>query len=510
MDTIRADKLDIKHSTWLKHAPHWRTIRDLKDGMIQIGENLPRYLPIRPDEDQELYKARLDKTAYTPVMGNTIAKYISRLLAAPIHLDVDDVWESFRENNRHPALPPRNEKQLLQELFGSLLYYGVTYAVIDQPATNFTPRSLAESEQFNPKPYVTVLNPLEVINYGDGWYIVSQVFQKVMPFEPAQDMVRWTFYTDKYNAVYEAPALLREETDKLGNKYNKVHRIRIDDEWVPLDDKRALLTPVITHHGSAVTITHIKVPGETWLCQQLYPKQVQHLRIENSWTDAGYLSGIVQRVFTPPDAPPADDPRQYYEQPDYNKELAKAGNAHILIGKQYSFVESPGAALANLEKMLDKIEGQIKYLVGLHFASGEKGAVEQSGISKTMDMSFLQDSMSYYGAMCLALYNNILRIVADLSGWSEAFATGLSNYNIDSLDTLLEQLTTVETLPTVPETAKKIAYGKLSEMLAGSLSPEEKEAIHDELEYLFSDDALEDDIAELFGISEDEANKVRG
>lgn len=520
---LRADRLEIEHPEYQALSPYWRTVRDLKDGAIAIKRNIERYLPMRPDEDRELYALRLGKFSYTPVMTDAIGKYSAKLASSPVHLSnaEDYFWETFRANNNSPKGAMRKESGLLQEIFASLLYYSKVWVAIDMLETDVVPRTAYESKAVNNPPYCQLYDPLSVINWGDGWAVVRTIYPLVVPFEFPKTIARWTYYTQYSNIIYEAEVKLKAFRDSEGNICDKVDRVLIGDKWLPLDDENAILEPIKEwQHGLGMLLLDLSIPMEKWVGKQVYLKQIQHLRIENAWTDAGYLSGVVQRLFTPPDVPPMDDARIVYEQPDYAKELARAGNTHILIGNGYQFVESTGAALGNLEGQLNKIEQQIKELVSLHFASGSKGMLEQSGISKEIDMTLLEDSMATYGQIVLALYNMILRLVSKIKGLPTPLAVGLSNYTVDSTDGLINQLTLVEQLPYVPPTAKKIAYAKLAQLMVGTASPEDEKAIKEELEVLFSKPKAETEgtdkeeilqaVIDEYGLSEEEYQYLYG
>jgi hypothetical protein len=500
MSTVLVRDLQIEHPEYTENVPFWRTISDLKDGAIAVSKNLPRYLPKRIDEDEDLYRLRLEKFSYTPVMSDAVSKYSSKLAEAQVHLSIPNendsqFWEQLRDNTAAPELPKRIESHLLSELFGQLLYFAQAWVAVDTPQVPQIPRSKYEEQQLGIMPYFVVYSPMDVIYWDTEWAITRQFLYKPEPFKASSTLVRWTYWGVNENIVYETRVKTKTARDTQGNLYTTIQKVWVNNDWEPWDSDRAFLEPtqVIQHNRGVRLITHARIPTEKWVCVQVYLKQIQHLRIESAWTDAGYLSGIVQRVFTPPDPPPVDDPRIQFQQPNYQEELSKTGNPYILIGKSYTFAESEGKALGNLETQLDKIEAQIRYLVNLHFASGATSALEQSGASKTLDMSLLQDAMLYYGQQVLALYNNILRVTARVVGKPEPTATGLNNYSVDNLEDVVNQSAIIETLPSVPPTAKKIWYGKMAKLMTGTISPEGEQQIRDELDQIFSQDTKECD-----------------
>ncbi len=489
--SIKIKDLQTEHPEYVALSPQWRTISILKDGVSAIQRNIERFLPRRPDEAKELYDLRVAKLSYTPVLSDAVNKYSAKLAGSPVQLtgNNDPFWETFRANTSNPKYGVKKESNLLQDIFGSLLYYGRVWAAVNRPDLGVNPRSAYESQGLPNSPYVALYEPLEVIYWSDEWAISRHIYPLVEPFRSPKTICRWTYWGLNENIIFEAEVKLRASKDSDGNVYDKVSQVFLVGQWLPWDSDQAIISPksVWQHNIGQRVISTLNISSEKWVCSQVYNKQIQHLRIESAWTDAGYLSGVVQRLYTPSPPPPSDDPRITYEQPDHSKELALAGNQHILIGAGYAFVESTGAALGNLQGQLDKIEAQIRQLVSLHFASGDTSALSQSGLSKAMDMSLLEDSMKSYGQQVLAMYNNILRVVAKMIGVPEATAIGLSNYSASVMADLIRQLSIIETLPYIPPTAKKIAYGKLSQLMVGAASPEDEERIKQELEELFKD-----------------------
>lgn len=474
-------ELSAEHPEYVVNAPVWRTIDTLKKGYPAIKYNVCKYLPKRPVEAEELYKLRTAKMSYTPIMSRIVGTYVGKLVSAGVGFPekADKLWDALRANNSRPGVTKRSELSLMSEVFSSILHYGRVHVAVDVPEV--TVRSNYELRASKVMPYFTVLSPLEVINWGEGWLTLKQYIQKSEPFQPASTFALFTYVGQDVRAEYEVPVKLADKADADDNLYQSIHRVKVKGEWlVPNEDVRFAPTKVTQGVGIDRIVTATG-NDEKWLCLSLYNKQVSHLRMENAWVDSGYLSGTVQRVFTPEDAKPNDDPRVSFSNKGVNKELEKAGNAHILIGKGYSFVESSGNALANLEGMLDKIEAQMKEIANLHFASGDKGTLQQSGTSKKVDMALLEGNLTEYGSLVLDIYNELLAKVSMMFRLVPVEATGLNDFSDEDITDVTTAITTVAALPDFPAIGRAFLYRKLLDDMEIALSDADNVTLEQQL-----------------------------
>lgn len=437
-------ELGSQHTEYTALAPIWRTLETLREGFPAIKANVGKYLPKRPAEDDDLYKLRTAKLAYSPVMSHVVHTYTGKMAMAGVDFpeDVDLIWQDLRDSNASPVDVKRDEATFLSELLTNILFFGRAHILTDVPKEAAELRSNFELKRSKLLPYFTTLHPLDLINWGTGWACLKQFVSEAEPFQSAKTFAVYTYLGEEVTCKYKVPVKLANAEDSEGNLVPTVDKVYYKGEWVKPDDKQ-LWSPDPPVYGAGIDRLVSKVvSSEKWLCLALYNKQIQHLRIENSWTDAGYLSGTVQRVFTPADPAPNDDPRISVDTSAVAKQLEKAGNQHILIGKGYSFVESSGTALANLEQMLDKIESQIAKIANLSFVSGDATALQQSGVSKALDMSLLNGTLAEYGNILIDTYNTLLAKVAKLLAVQPIEVSGLSDFTeedpLEMLATIVE------------------------------------------------------------------------
>jgi hypothetical protein len=471
-------ELEAISPEWWRHHQEWTTLEDLRAGYEVIKRKVTQYIHRRPAEDDETYKLRTQNLSYTPVMAQTIREFAAKLSSAPVivtglELGDDGFWARWFE-----SIDGKNqdETELLNDIFTDALWYGAVYVAVDLPPLLITPRSAAE-DPTGRMPFVRVFKPHMVRQRGPNWYQTRQVITKQEPLELPRQVVQWTYWTPTETTLYE----LEVEVDTAGNVLRA--KTPSSDGWVPYNGKMVIFpTKVIPNPLGRPLMLALELPLEMWVGLQTYPKQLEHLIVENSWLDAGSVAGTIQRVFKPTPPKPMDDVRVAYQDPDLHG--LKSDNQHILIGDGFQFNESSGAAISALTLQLETIERQIRSLASMGFASVQRGAREQSGASKQVDMDLLTTSMKAYGKKILQLYQDILTLTSALAGRNETpEVTGLDAYGTANITEMLDQ--TVKLMGLIdfmPSTALKLWIAKLVEALLGNLNVADQSLVYGELE----------------------------
>lgn len=479
-DELLFTTLERKHEIFTRYESVWQTISELREGATALLANIEAYLERRPDENNKDYQSRLKKFSYTPVMSTAIRETASKLAASAVYVNSGDeasidFWNYFKEHNDREG--KRDEHGLIQDLFLELLYNGRVYVVADRPQPEIEPRSQAEEAKLA-LPYLNIYPANLVYDWGDGWFKMRQVITNSTPTEIGYT-VRWTYYLPEVTEIYEVPVLMDGNTITKVWNGNKFVPVRTKGLSVPI-------TESIYHGLQRSLVAYAELPYEMWLGHMVYLKQIQHMRIESGWTDSGTLAGTIQRVFTPQAPVMNDNPAHLMETPDYD--AIALGNRSVLVGSGFQFVESSGAAIANLSKQLDKIEAQIKAIVSMRFASADTSVLAQSGASKAADMEMLNTAMKDYGKRVAAVYQDALQNVAALIGVDPEIVSvqGLDTFGEDTLQDMLLNGVSIDGLSgNIPLTAQKIYWLKVAKKIAGTVAPEDDEKITYEAEVIF-------------------------
>lgn len=478
-DELLYTDLITTHDDYKRYSRTWEIITRLRDGASAILEDIEYFLPSKNDEEPEEYQTRLGKFAYTPIMSTAIRETAAKLASAPVFVntsgEADEFWAYFKEHNDKKR--QRDERQLIQQIFLDLLYYGRAYAVVDRAQPTEIPRSVAEEANLA-LPYINVYPAELVLDWDEDWFKIQQLIPLKTPTSTGY-ILRWTYFLPEFTEIYEVPVLLKD---------GQVFKVWDGSQFV-LPTKRGLTVPIASsnYHGLlSPLMATASLPVEMWIGQMVYLKQIQHMRIESGWTDSGTLAGTIQRVFTPTAPVTNDNPAHLIEPPEYDK--IELGNRRVLVGGNFQFVESAGTAIRNLSEQLDKIEKQIKAIVSMRFASADTSVLAQSGASKAADMEMLRDTMMDYGLRVAGFYQDILQNVARIVGLDPDTISvqGLSDFTANILsESLLNAVSVAGLADNIPVTAQKIFWKGVSKQLTGTVTPEDEQMIDMELEQIF-------------------------
>ncbi|MEI7177121.1 DUF4055 domain-containing protein [Pectobacterium carotovorum] len=130
--------------------------------MRQLGEvHLPRW----PNEDKDAYKQRLSVATLLPAYEETINQNVGRVLAEPIKLS-ENMPERIIELNQNIDLEGSRLDVWAQDFFRIAFQYGLAHALVDYPRVDSSAvKTKADEKTSGARPYVTMLNPRQVI----GW-----------------------------------------------------------------------------------------------------------------------------------------------------------------------------------------------------------------------------------------------------------------------------------------------------------------------------------------------------
>jgi hypothetical protein len=479
--------LQSVHPEYASLLPIYKEIELLASGGYKLKAQIKQFLPRRPGEDSDIYEARLNKFTYANVLGQAISKQLSKFNNSAINISGIEknqtFWDDFRDNT---DLAGRSEKNLISNIFRELLKFKKVYLHADKRKLDIAPLNKAQEETLGIRPYVTLYSAMQVTNWSESkgqpdWIKVYQIVQDTTnPLFPPQTKAIWTFIDTTYIARYEAYV----ELDSEGNIKNVLNS---EDKGGNGDEADIYLTSLVPHNLGTIPVIKVEVPDDLWTCDQAASKALEHLRTDCSKYDMqtlAYFQRTFKRVMTPD-----GDIHATYE----DNEAPPTGLQHVLELEKFEWSEPQGHILTHLRESLTQIETQVRDLVSLGGVSSSLGAVQQSGVSKQLDLHNQETILKSYGQILVDAYQDLLQIVAKSQGISDLVTvSGLDKFELDNLDNLLTSIKelvniNLSTLQTqLPPTAYLILYKKLIALLLGNLSPEQERMIEEELNTLSS------------------------
>ncbi|EGT0643288.1 MULTISPECIES: DUF4055 domain-containing protein [Citrobacter] len=143
----------------------WDINDALMGGTLEMRRQGKAYLPKWPNEDPESYKERLSKATLLPAYEESIKQNIGRVFAEPTVLS-ENAPESIRKLSTDIDMEGNRLDVWAQQFFSIGFQYGLVHALVDYPRVD--PESVktkADEKAAGSRPYVTMLNPRQVI----GW-----------------------------------------------------------------------------------------------------------------------------------------------------------------------------------------------------------------------------------------------------------------------------------------------------------------------------------------------------
>lgn len=146
----------------LQMRDRWEIVHAVIQGTEYLHEHGALYLPREPREEDDSWKARLNRSVLTPFTKRLISNAAGLVLRRPIHLEGGDPWweEVFRKNVDGDGT---SLDQFAKKRLEMALSYGVGYMMVDAPENRAA--NAAEELGDGLRPYFVQIDPWQVL----GW-----------------------------------------------------------------------------------------------------------------------------------------------------------------------------------------------------------------------------------------------------------------------------------------------------------------------------------------------------
>ncbi|HDX8949505.1 DUF4055 domain-containing protein [Klebsiella oxytoca] len=143
----------------------WDINDALMGGTLEMRRQGQLYLPKWPNEDPDSYKERLAAATLLPAYEEAIKQNIGRVFAEPAVLS-DSAPDIIRKLSTDIDMEGNRLDVWAQQFFSIGFQYGLVHALVDYPRVDPEyVRTKADEKAIGSRPYVTMLNPRQVI----GW-----------------------------------------------------------------------------------------------------------------------------------------------------------------------------------------------------------------------------------------------------------------------------------------------------------------------------------------------------
>ena len=143
----------------------WDINDALMGGTLEMRRQGKLYLPKWPNEDPDSYKERLAAATLLPAYEEAIKQNIGRVFAEPTVLS-ESAPEIIRKLSTDIDMEGNRLDVWAQQFFSIGFQYGLVHALVDYPRVDpKSVRTKADEKAIGNRPYVTMLNPRQVI----GW-----------------------------------------------------------------------------------------------------------------------------------------------------------------------------------------------------------------------------------------------------------------------------------------------------------------------------------------------------
>ncbi|MDH2899109.1 DUF4055 domain-containing protein [Rahnella variigena] len=194
--------------------------------MRQLGES---YLPRWPNEEIDAYKKRLGAATLLPAYEETISQNNGRVFAEPVKLS-DETPDQIVEICKNVDMAGNRLEVWAQEFFRMASQYGLSHALVDYPRVDAeTVKTKAQEKLSGARPYVTLINPRQVIGWDskvqNGSVVLTELRIKEIIVEKGDD-----FSQKKVEQIrYMTPGKVQIYRKSTGNDGASVWSVH--EEW---------------------------------------------------------------------------------------------------------------------------------------------------------------------------------------------------------------------------------------------------------------------------------------
>lgn len=453
-------------------------------GKALLGDKrlLESVFPKHMAEESTIYEERKARAYYIPYAGEIIDAIAAALFGEPIKMRSDpESHDSFYDEFIEDCSPPAGRKMPLNDLLRRQLITALlcrqAWTLVDLPERPVgldAPTSMGEEEQAGLlDAYACPIDPECVIDWEETedeellWALIKHKERKRKDIGGDRKMVteRYTHYTATDFRVYE---------------------ITYHEDKPPQDADMVPLVRSGPHSFGRVPLLRLDVGEGLWAMGKILPIAVAHFNLRNglNWTELKSLFPILAAFLGPEEAmnPATDDPNRAV-----NQRFGQGRIATFAANDRLEYVSPDSgpfkAAMEDLAGLRDEMHRVLHHMA--LSVENSAAALQRSAESKQIDQAATAVILRALGQFVRehAVEIFVMVGVGRVDPESEWYAEGAERFNEQSIEALIEQAGTVETLQIPSATFKRLWSFMIARRLLGeNATDEDLEDIRAELE----------------------------
>lgn len=480
----------------------WARVRAFYKGGVHLLENdmvLESIFPKHVNETAEVYDMRKRLAHYTNHSGAIVNHLLGKLMSDPLRIQSDLDGDDWYLDFINDCSPPAGQECSVNDLVGQTLLEATQtqtgYVLVEMPKNlDSGAKSLAEQEKSGDlDAWVVKVQAESVVDWE-----IDKSGEYVWVLLCFKDCKRASVMDDR-NTVHEQYWEYTREGWKRWDVKYKAGSPPKSEESIPLTDKG-------THTFGKVPLARLHLPDGLWVMSKLESLAREFFNKRNalSWAEFKALMPVLYEYLDPGIMPQMPGPggsnnratNQTRSPSHVQQRQAAAGQ-----GDSAKWVAPPDAPFAHALDSCTNIRDEMHRVVQQMALSADNkgGELRRSADSKKQDSSALDTVLNEYGKIARKFAISVLRLAETGRGDkpNEWTASGLSEFDHSSADSMLESETILDTVELPSPTFKAERKKQLARKVLGDSVTEDKlSMIDDEIEGYYSHEGfeLEDEI----------------
>lgn len=157
--------IETPNDEFLENLSNFELVDTLMGGTDSMRAAGEKYLPKEPNETNEAYQNRLNRSVLYNAYADTLKKLIGKPFSKPVNLK-DETNELIKEWCENLDLCGNNITSFAREIFSKGLNKGIVHVLVDYPKNDKEKFTLEDEQKSNTRPYAVVKDASELFAWS--------------------------------------------------------------------------------------------------------------------------------------------------------------------------------------------------------------------------------------------------------------------------------------------------------------------------------------------------------